>query len=92
MDRRAALSPGELDLLKLIQKKGPMRLKKIQRDPLFHGWDIDSLKAAIERLSRMNMLSLEGDVLRTVHASLTERVASRHLAEIVARRFQSQGQ
>lgn len=91
MNRRAHLSPGELSLLKLIQQRGPMRLKKIQRDPLFHGWDIESLKAAIERLSKMNMLSLEGDVLKTVHASLTERVASRHLAEIVARRFQAQG-
>lgn len=88
MRRQAVVSPGELALLKLIQQKGPMKLRKVQKDPQFHGWDLDSIKAVITRLSGLGMLTLKGDTLSATHTA--SKVASRYQAEVVALRFQAQ--
>lgn len=73
------LSPGELDLLRLLRRRGPVRLRKLQTEPVFRGWDLESLKSAVLGLVGLGLVTSDGDTIQMKHPVVVaaERVASR---------------
>lgn len=74
------LSPGEIDLLRLIRQRGAMRLKEIRRSRLFHGWDPETFGMIVQRLLGVGLLQLDGEIL-AVPSESGARVAGKFLVE-----------